>query len=164
MLLILVTLEVTKLERSREAKEEQPKNILSIRETFEVSKLERSIVFKSEQSENMPIIFVTFEVSKQERSSSVKAEQCKKIQLISVTCEVLRYSNPSMLLSDWRYSNHLAMVVGRKSRNEASNTTVVTVVARDSLVPAQAGIRIFQSFFLSSIPHVVPLRLARKVS
>jgi len=42
-------------------------------------------------------------VSKQERSSAVKAEQCKKIQLISVTCEVLRYSNPSMLLSDWRY-------------------------------------------------------------
>ena len=43
---ILVTFEVSKLERSRAVREEQPENILPISVTCEVSKLERSIAIK----------------------------------------------------------------------------------------------------------------------
>ena len=50
----------------------------------------------------MPLISVTFEVSKLVRSREVKEEQPQNISPIYVTCEVLRYSKPSMLLSDLR--------------------------------------------------------------
>ena len=54
MLLIFSTFEVSKLERSREVKEEHPENIPPERKpdipiTFEVSKLERSREVKEEQ-------------------------------------------------------------------------------------------------------------------
>ncbi len=67
-----------------------------------MSKLERSRVGKDAQSENIPLMLVTFEVSKLERAREVKDLQPENILPIFVTCEVLRYSNPSMLLSDSR--------------------------------------------------------------
>ena len=70
--------------------------------TFEVSKLERARVGKDAQSENIPLMLVTVEVSKPESSREVKDLQPENILPIFVTCEVLRYSNPSMLLSDSR--------------------------------------------------------------
>ena len=70
--------------------------------TFEVSKQERSRAVKDEQQENMSLISVTYEVSKLVRSREVKEEQPQNISPIYVTCEVLRYSKPSMLLSDLR--------------------------------------------------------------
>ena len=65
-----------------------------------MSKLERSRVVKDQQPENIHLISVTLEVSKQVRSRVVKEEQPQNISLISVTCEVLRCSNPSILLRD----------------------------------------------------------------
>ena len=50
---------MSKLERSRAVKEEQPENILFIFVTFEVSKLERLREVKEEQSSNMLLIYVT---------------------------------------------------------------------------------------------------------
>ena len=55
---------MSKRERSRDVKEEQPENIPSphqedIDATFEVSKLERSREVKDEQPENIHIISVT---------------------------------------------------------------------------------------------------------
>ena len=67
-----------------------------------MSKLERSRAVKEEQPSNIPFISFIFEVSKSERSREVKEEHPENILLISVTCEVLRCSSPSMLLSDWR--------------------------------------------------------------
>ena len=49
-----VTFEVSKLERSRTVKDEQPSNISIIFVTFEVSKVERSREVKDEQPQNMP--------------------------------------------------------------------------------------------------------------
>ena len=137
---ILVTFAVSKLERSSAVKDWQSENIWLISVTFAVSKLERSSAVKDLQPQNIPPISVTFEVSKLERSSAVKDSQPTNITPIFVTCEVLRYSKPSMLLSDWRFSNHLAVVVGRKSRNEASKTAVRTVVLGDAESAVQAGV------------------------
>ena len=159
---------MSKLERSREVKEEQSSNILLISITRDVSKLERSSVVRAEQPENMPCfqedIDVTFEVSKLERSREVKEEQELNIPLMSVTCEVLRCSNPFILIRDRKARNHPTVVVGRKSRNEASNTAVRMVVLGDLKVPAQAGKCTKFSFFFSPIPHVVPSRSSRRVS
>ena len=170
---------MSKLERSRAVKNEQPENILPIDVTPEVPKLERSRAVKDEQPENISSISVTSEVSKVVRSREVKDEQALNIPLISVTCEVLRCSKPSMCFSDLREYNHRAVLLGRKSRNEASKTAMRTVVLGDNLAPAQAGVRTvvlgesqpvqmgrncFDSFFFSSIPHVVPSRSARKAS
>ena len=109
-------------------KDSQPENIphsvIDIDATFEVSKLERSRAVKDRQHLNIHLISVTFEVSKRERSREVKDPQPENISLIFVTCEVLRCSNPSILSSKWSSRNHFAVVVGRKSRNEASKTAV----------------------------------------
>jgi len=78
---------------------------LHILVTSEVSKLERSSAVKEEQPENIQYIFVTFEVSKLERSSDVKDEQPRNILVILTTSEVLKYSNPSMLLRDSKQLN-----------------------------------------------------------
>jgi hypothetical protein len=53
MLFIYSTFEVSKLERSREVKEQQPWNIYLISSTFEVSKLKRSREVKEQQPENI---------------------------------------------------------------------------------------------------------------
>ena len=142
----------------------QLQNIQLISVTFEVSKLERSREVKEEQPENILFIFVTLEVSKLEKSIEVKEEQELNIPLMSVTCEVLRCSNPFILIRDRKARNHPTVVVGRKSRNEASNTAVRMVVLGDSKVPAQAGKCTKFSFFFSPIPHVVPSRSSRRVS
>ena len=123
-----ITFEVSKLERSSAVKDSQPANIQLIPITFEVSKLERPSAVKDWQPSNIEYMNITFEVSKLDRSSAVKDSQSENILLISVTCEVLRYSKPSILLSDRRPVNHPAVVVGRKSRNEASKTAVRTMV------------------------------------
>ena len=160
--LISVTFAVSKLDRSRVVKDLQKLNIQLISVTFAVSKLDRSRVVKDLQKLNILFISVTCAVSKLDRSSAVKDSQSENISLISVTCEVLRYSKPSMLLSDWRYVNHPAVVLGRKSRNEASKTTVRTVVLGDTKLAAQAGVPNLSS--VSLIPHFVPSRSARRVS
>ena len=127
-----------------------------------MSKLERSSEVNDLQPENILHIPVTFEVSKLERLSAVKDWHPSNIPLISVTCEVLRCSRPSMLLSDRRSVNHPAVVVGRKSRNEASKIAVRTVVSGYTELAVQAGVP--NSSSLSLIPHVVPSRSARRVS
>ena len=59
-----------------------------------MSKWERSREVKEEQPQNILLISVTFEVSKLERSRVVNDLQPRNILLISVTREVLRCSNP----------------------------------------------------------------------
>ena len=161
MLLISVTFAVSKLERLSQVNDLQPENITLISVTFAVSKLERLSIPKDWQSANIPFISVTFAVLKLERSSAVKDSQYKNIIFISLTSVVLRYSKPSILLSDRRPVNHLAVVVGRKSRNEASKTTVRTVVLGDAKLAVQAG---EPQSFVSLISHFVPSRSARRVS
>ena len=51
---MLSTLEVSKEETSREAREEQPENMEDIPVTFDVSKEETSREEREEQPENMP--------------------------------------------------------------------------------------------------------------
>ena len=80
---------------------------------------------------------------------------------MSFTSEVLRCSSPPIFLRTVQLLNHLAVVVGRKSRNEASNTTRVVVLFADVRVPAHAGKVVYTTFFVSSMPHVVPVRVAR---
>ena len=140
MKLISVTFAVSKLEKSSAVKDLQPANMKLICVTFAVLKLDRSSAVKDSQPANIQLICVTFAVLKLEMSSAVKDWQKWNIPLISVTCEVLRYSKPSILLSDWRYANHLAVVVGRKSRNEASKTAVRMVVLGDAELAVQAGL------------------------
>ena len=103
---------------------------------------------------------VTFCVSKCDKSREVKPEQPKNIQLMLFTSEVLRCSSPPIFLRTVQFKNHMAVVVGRKSRNEASNTTRVVVLFATVDVPAHAG-KVSLRFSVSSMPHDLPVRVAR---
>ena len=61
---IVVTSDVSKLLRSKDAIFEHPANIIFILVTLDVTKLETSKDVKVEQLPNMLSIFVTFDVSK----------------------------------------------------------------------------------------------------
>ena len=137
---IHVVREWAKLERSSAVKAEQPANIQLIYLTFEVSKLERSREVKEEQPWNISIIFATFEVSKLERSSAVKEEQPENIRLMSVTSEVLRLSNPRISSKAVKPSNHPAVVLGKKFRNDSSMTTFVTSAFDATSSDSHAGV------------------------
>ena len=161
---MLVTFCVSKCDTSREVKPEQPENIEPMLVTLCVLKCDTSREVKREQPTNIEPMLVTLCVLKCDTSREVKREQPVNIQLMSFTSEVLRCSSPSICLSASQRSNHIAVVVGRKSRNEASNTTRVVVLSATFHVPAHAGKVMslsYLSFFVSSMPHVVPVRVAR---
>ena len=132
--------------------------------TFWVLKCDKSREVKREQPLNIPDIFVTFWVLKCDKSREGNSSQRANVANMSFTSEVLRNSNPSICLSARYLWNHRAVVVGRKSRNEASNTTRVVVLSSTYHVPAHAGKVLSPSFFVSSMPHVVPVRVARRAS
>ena len=132
--------------------------------TFCVLKCDKSKEVKPEQSENIPLMPLTFCVLKFFRSSEVSAEHPQNIQLMFFTSEVLRCSSPPIFLRTVQFKNHMAVVVGRKSRNEASNTTRVVVLFATVDVPAHAGKVLFPSLFVSPMPHVVPVRVERSAS
>ena len=73
---ILVTAEVSKLDKSMEVSLEQFPNIPSILVTAEVSKLDKSREVRAEHPANMKVILlVTAEVSKFDKSREVRDEQ-----------------------------------------------------------------------------------------
>ena len=84
------TFEVLKLDKSKEVKNEQPENILSISSTLEVLKLDKSNEVKIEQSANIECIFVTSEVSKLDKFNELSDLQLQNIFSIKVTSEVLK--------------------------------------------------------------------------
>ena len=157
---ISVTLEVLKLETLSSSKLEQTANIPLMLVTLEVLKLERFRDVNLEQPSNILLIFVTLEVLKLERFRFVKLEQCENIALISFTSEVLRFSSPSIVVSALRLENQDLVVVGRKFLNEASNTTFVTALLEESVVPIHLGCEESKSFF-SLMPQVSPLCQSR---
>ena len=83
-----MTFDVSKLDKSREVKFEQPENIYVISVTSDVSKLDKSREVKFEQPENIKDILVTFDVSKLDKSREVKLKQPRNIHDISVTFDV----------------------------------------------------------------------------
>jgi hypothetical protein len=76
------------------------KNIQYILVTFDVSKLEKSIVVIALHFPNIPAIFVTCEVSKFDKFTDVRAMQLSNILLIFVTPEVSKYSKPVILVKE----------------------------------------------------------------
>ena len=91
---MLVTAEVSNLERSREVRPLQPENIEFIVVTAEVSNLERSREVRPLQPENISAILVTAEVSKPVTSREVRPEQPENIYAIVVTSEVSVAESP----------------------------------------------------------------------
>ena len=95
MLSMLVTLDVSKEERSRLASFEHPENIPPMPVTFDVSNDERSSEAREEQPENMEDMppserepSFTFDVSSDVRLSSTSFEHPENMLHMSVTCEV----------------------------------------------------------------------------
>ena len=161
ILFMSVTFCVLKCDTSREVKRKQPLNIPPMSVTFWVLKCDTSREVRPEQPVNISPMFVTFWVLKRDTSREVKTAQPENISLMSFTSEVLRCSSPPIFLRTLQLKNHLAVVVGRKSRNEASNTTRVVVLFSSVHVLAHAG-KVPSLFFLVSLmPHVVPVRVAR---
>ena len=106
-------------------------------------------------------MLATFCVLKCDKSKEVKREQPENISPMSFTSEVLRYSSPPIFLRSLQFKNHMAVVVGRKSRNEASNTTRVVVLFATWSVPAHAGKVPPLRFSVSLMTQFVPVRVAR---
>ena len=160
---MLVTFWVLKCDTSREGKPGQSKNIPTMSVTFWVLKCDTSREGKRWQLANIPRMSVTFWVLKCDTSREVKLQQPLNIPPMSFTSEVLRNSNPSICLIVRQSLNHRAVVVGRKSRNEASNTT--RVISMPAL-SAHAGkvSSPSSSPCVSSMPQVVPVRVARRAS
>ena len=93
-----VTLEVSKLVKSKLVRLRQPSNILDIAVTLEVSKLVKSRWVRLPQLLNTPYMSVTAEVSKQDRSRPVRLLQPANMPLICVTLEVTKQF-PKLIVS-----------------------------------------------------------------
>jgi len=79
-----VTWDVLKLDKSKETKEVQPKNIKSISTTFDVSKPLKFIYIKEEQPLNISLITEILDDSKNSKSISKILEHSSNILFVDV--------------------------------------------------------------------------------
>ena len=142
---MLLTSDVSKLERSRVLSEVQPKNMPHISVRFEVSKCERSRV-STIVPENMRCMFLTCEVSKLDVSSEESFEQFTNMSDMSVTLKVSKFFT-LMAASDEQPLNMPFMLVTRMVLNRETSSAVsaeqpsnisIMAVAEDVSIPVRS--------------------------
>ena len=132
-----VTLEVSKLVKSKLVRLRQPSNILDISVTLEVSKLVKSRWVRLPQLLNTPYMSVTAEVSKQDRSRPVRLLQPSNMPLIRVTLEVTKQF-PKLIVFRFTkpWNSQEALEFGAIAPSAATYRSPLSIHAKTLLSPA----------------------------